>query len=266
MFFCAILPGLAAASEADDRMLATFFEKRAACSNDYAAVIAICNKVTNSMPDSLYLPVIRGVQAWHELAAGKTNQAVATLQSMLSGGVDPIALSANTMACRWLTRLDREKVRQALTAYYAAHVAFPVSLEFMQKLPENRRPAIVDRWNQAWQYRLVTFERLPGLSDQRYELQSRELQAASDYKKILAIPYGTPFSIIPTRVISRFEKQSVVEFQCLGTPPRKDMLSEGAHSGDLFFVRLAGQFTLLSNGDRWELVALPTSRSGAGLP
>ena len=266
IWLCAMLTGLAMASESDDRMLATFWEKRAVCSNDYAAVIAICKKVTNSMPDSAYLPVIRGVQAWYELTAGHAEESAATLQGMLSAGKDPIALTANTMACRWLTRLDREKVRKVLNAYYAVHVAFPGSLDFLQKIPDNGRPPIVDRWDRAWQYRLVTFEKLPGLSDQRYELRSTELNTASDFKTALAIPYGTPFSLRPMRVVSRFENQSVVEFQAGGKPPRKDMLNEGARSGDVLFVRLVAQSVLLSDGDRWDLVPLPSRRPGDGLP
>lgn len=266
IWLCSILIGPAMGSEADDRMLAVFWEKLAACSNDCAAVIALCEKVSSSLPDSACQPVIRGVQAWHELAAGNSAAGAVTLQAMLNAGKDPLALTANSMALRWLTRLDREKVRKALSGYYAEHVAFPESLDFLQKNPANRRPPLVDRWNQAWQYRLARFEKLTGLADQRYELRSTELDAASDFKTALAVPYGAPFALKPVRVVSRFENQSVVEFQFLGKPSRKAVLNEGAHSGELIFVRLLEREVLLSDGDRWALVPLPTQRPQEGRP
>ena len=55
-------------------------------------------------------------------------------------------------------------------------------------------------------------------------------------------------------------------FEPPGKPPRKAVLNEGAGSGDLFFVRLAAQSVLLSDGDRWDLVPLPSLGPGDGLP
>ncbi len=246
-----------AAAESDDRAFLAFWEKRAAATLDQAAAIEVCRKEAASQSNSVYLPVIRGVLAWHELAAGRTNEATATLTSLLSDRKDPISSAANTMACRWLTRLDRERVRAALSAYYARHVAFPESLAPLQALPERQRPPAVDRWNLPWHYRLAAFKRLAGLSDQRYELRSAELEAGSDLKAALAIPYDRPADLTPIRVISRLENQVTVEFQDRGSPPRKAALTEGSRSGSLWFVRLMGQSVLLSDGDRWNLAPLP---------
>ena len=210
------------------------------------------------MPSCPYVPVVRGVQAWNELVARRTDEASVTLQAMIGTNADPVSVAATTMARRWLTRLDREKVRQALTAYYADHVAFPDSLDALRVLPAARRPPAVDRWNKAWQYRLAEFKRLKGLTGQRYELTSGELGSDSDLKAALAVtPYGSRITVKPLRVITRLEGQSAIEFKSPGPPPRRTTVTEGARVDAVSFVRLVGDATLLSDGDQWQLVPMP---------
>jgi hypothetical protein len=252
------LAGPAAAIDEEGRFLVAFWEKQAAASNDCEAVITLCKSIAANAPANPLLPVVRGVQAWHELSAGRTNEATATLQSMLVAGDAPVAVAANTMARRWLTRLDREKVRLALSAYYAEHVGFPASLDALKPFPPDRRPPMTDRWNRPWQYRLASFARLQGLSDQRYELLSTELGSDSDLKTALAAPRddrGLPLR--PVRVINRQEGQSAVEFRSAGTPPRKTIVAEGSRVDNLHFVKLMDLSALLSDGDRWWFVELP---------
>ena len=245
------------ANEVEDRQLLAFWERRAPSVPDPAASIEVCRKEMANQPNSMYLPVIRGVMAWHELAAGRTEDGAATLKTMLTDQKDPLSLAANTMACRWLTRLDRERVRKALSDHYTRAVAYPSSLAPLLALPENQRPPAVDRWNQPWLYRLASFKRLPGLSDQRYDLRSCALDSESDLKEAKAIPYVAPTNLIPVKVISRSEGPAAVEFQAPGTPPRRMVLTEGTRAGRLYFVRLVAQSVLLSDGDRWHLVPLP---------
>lgn len=245
------------ATEVEDRQLLAFWERRAATASDPAASIEICRKEMANQPNSMYLPVIRGVMAWHELAAGRTEEGAATLKTLLTSQKDPLSAAANTLACRWLTRLDRERVRVALSAYYTRHVAYPASLSPILALPEGQRPPALDRWDQPWQYRLASFKRIPGLSDQRYDLRSGALDSESDLKTSLAIPYVAPTNLIPVKVISRTEGPAAVEFQDAATPPRRMVLTEGTRSGRFYFVRLVAQSVLLTDGDRWYLVPLP---------
>ncbi len=251
------MAGGARANEVEDRQLLAFWERRATTASDPAASIEVCRKEMANQPNSMYLPVIRGVMAWHELAAGRTEEGAATLKTLMTSEKDPLALAGNTLACRWLTRLDRERVRKALSDYYTRNVAYPASLAPVLELPANQRPPALDRWNQPWQYRLASFKRIPGLSDQRYDLRSGALDSESDLKDALAVPYAAPTNLIPVKVISRSEGPAAVEFQAPGTPPRRMVLTEGSRAGRFYFIRLVAQSVLLSDGDRWYLVPLP---------
>ena len=257
MGVCVAAARVGPAAELDDRQFLAFWGRQAAASHDSEAAIEVCRKDIAVQTNSVYLPVLRSVLAWHELHAGRAEEGAAILTTLLSDRKDLMSSSANIMARRWLTRLDRERVRKALSAYYARHVAFPESLAPLLALPEDQRPPAVDRWNQPWRYHRALFKRLAGLSDQRYELRSVELDSESDLKAILAIPYETPADLAPLRVVSRFENQAAVEFQDHAAPPLKTVLTEGARSGRFCFVHLVVQSVLLSDGDRWHLVPLP---------
>mgnify|MGYP000911945476 CR=1 FL=1 len=67
---------------------------------------------------------IKTLAAWHLLAGGRQADAVRIFESAVTGdkAARPITRFADTMARRWLTRIDHAKVEVTLKTYYADNV------------------------------------------------------------------------------------------------------------------------------------------------
>jgi hypothetical protein len=267
LFGFAVLWGLSAttlrAGDVDEKALLAIWKQHSDAPQQHAEIAAACRQFERDYALSFCVPVARGLAAWHQLAGGQTDAAVTNLTAMLSADREPIPKAANQMALRWLTRLDREKVSDALSAVYAVDVAFPDSLAPLKKLPAARQPPLADRWGQAWHYRLTAFKYLKGLVAQRYVLESAALGDGSDLHRALKIPYGSRIYLKPVNILAAAGAAQTVAFETTGDKPEPVVLSEDAAYLRITFVALTPNLLLLSDGDHWKLLSPP---AGGGSP
>ena len=180
-----------AGSEADEKAVWNLWRTHLASSNNHEAVIASFQQTQQNAPSNSLFTVARGLCSWHLLQLSKTNEALQMLEDMTATKPDNALNAAGAeMGRRWLTRIDREKVRNALSCYYLQQIAYPGNLESLKKIPRLPAPPLSDRWNVPWIYRLTGFQTIKGLDNQRYLLQSTQLKDTSDLKIALALPYA----------------------------------------------------------------------------
>lgn len=203
--------------------------------------------------------VSRGLASWHLLKIHKSDAAAPILNAMLSTGDAAFPKASNLIALRWLTRLDREKVKSALKAIYKKHIEYPAALDELQSLPAKDRPPLTDRWGKPWTYYLANFKRLTGVSAQAYTLQCAMLGVTSDITEALKIPYADTIKLKPTRVMSPGGggQSAIIEFETTGPKPEKSVLSEGTTVGNITFVFAGEKVLLLADGDYWLIVPRP---------
>jgi hypothetical protein len=187
--------------------------------------------------------VTRGKTAWQLLQDAKLEEATRLLESMLSPSTDPLPQAANEMARRWLTRLDREKVKAGLRTIYAKKIEYPNHLVGITP--------VADRWGKPWVYELTKPKFITGIAKQTYRLESTTLGPASDLATALAIPYGSRITLRPVRI-----EAGVVTFQPAGqTQPV--LLSPGTSYAGITYVEQVGAELLLTDGDHWALIPQP---------
>ena len=256
-----LLSGLGVrAQEADERALRTLWElHREALTNQPAqvAVIVACSRFETNHPASPWLPVCRGLAAWHALQGGDPGAAAGPLNALAAAhGSDPLSQAGVAMAQRWLTRLDRERLRTALQAYYRVHVRFPDTLDALAP-PANAVPLpLKDRFDKPWAYELGRFQRVRGLVGQRYTLASPTLGATSDLAQALARTYGAAV-LEPVEVTAAGEGKSAVRFKTVGPAPKDVVLTEGTDYNGLTLARVGATLLALSDGDSWWLLPRP---------
>ena len=248
----------ALAGEADENGLLILWKRHTATPENHAEIVGLCRQYEQSLPSSPYLPVVHGLAAWHQLAAGQTEEARTNLESLVSSATTPIPRAANRMALCWLTRLDLEAVRRALTAIYADKVEFPSSLSALMGIPAARRPPLTDRWGQHWNYKLTEYAHIPGLLKQRYSLESGELGETSDLQRALKIPYASRIQLAPVQVLPSQGDLHPVTFEAPGPKPVPVTLVEDANYLKITFVHVARSLIILSDGDHWLVVPPPT--------
>jgi hypothetical protein len=145
---------------------------------DHKAVIDACQGVmdkASTLGD--FLPAVKTLAAWHLLASGKQADAVRIFESALSAdkAARPVVRYADTMARRWLTRIDQAGTEKALKAYYRDNVEYPSSLAPLLNLPAGKAPPKADRFGDPWVYKIAAFGKLTGVANQRYSLCSKTL-------------------------------------------------------------------------------------------
>lgn len=188
-------------------------------------------------------PVELGQRGWQELQAGQVEEAARTFTGMLTTNADPLARAGDLMARRWLTRLDREKVKAALRAAYNRAIAYPAKLTGIE-------PA-TDRWGQPWVYELTAPRYITGLTAQSYRLESAALGGESDLAAALRRPYGARITLQPVSISG-----NIITFAQQGRPQPVVLSPGGAHDG-VIFAGLTATHVILSDGDHWKLVARP---------
>ena len=164
------------------------------------------------------------------------------------------------MGRRWLTRLDREKVRNALAAYYRNAIEYPINLQPLKKTMPSAKEStlpLADRWGAPWQYQLAAFKIIKGTRGQRYLLQSKTLLESSDLAKALERPYADRILLQPVALtISGNGAQNVV-FQTPGDQPEKILLSEGGQAAGVTLAYIGAHILILCDGDHWRVVTKP---------
>lgn len=233
---------------------------------DHQAVIAACQSVmdkASTLGD--YLPAVKTVAAWHLLAAGKRADAVRIFESALTAdrAAGPVARYADTLARRWLTRIDQEGIEKALKAYYTDHVEYPSSLAPLLNLPKEQAPPKADRFGDPWVYRAEGFSKLKTTAGQRYALSSRTLGAKA--AKLGALPfdrYGRRSAFI---VAKKSANPLSVEFETVSEEgAQRGIATESGLINGLRFLKMDadGRFALMIDGDcDYWVVATPAARS-----
>ena len=233
--------------------------------DDHEGVAAACRaaiaRLGNDDSAALgpYLPVVQTIEGWRLLQAKRTAEATTAFEAALDrgrGGSDTRLHAADTVARRWLSRIDREQVVVALDAYHREHVAFPDDLAVFQTGPVADQPPLRDRKNEPWGYQLVSFRRLKAGGQQRYALFSRSIgRETSALDVALAL---RPSDVPITFVRKNTGTPALAEFRIGSGTSQPVVVQEGARSGGLRFVAIdgLGRFALLCDDDFW-LMALP---------
>ena len=244
---------------AEEAALGAIWKLHLEATNDHSKVISACQTFKSKSPASLLSPVVDGLAAWHLLKINDAAAATGILEKMLSSPSEAVNKAGAIMAKRWLTRLDREKVRLALKYIYREAIEFPPTLDAMKTLPEAKRGPMVDRWGQTWSYRLTEFKspNLKNLRGQRYELRSAMLAADSDLAQALARPYAAKINFKADKVIVASPGNETVEFVSTDEKPRKVVLSRGTEADGLSFSFIGSSLVVLSDGDYWTVLPRP---------
>ncbi len=223
----------------------------------HTQIVAICNQIESRHPRLRFLPVVQGLAAWHLLRDGQFRDAERVLLQMNRAPATPLGRNAQRMARTWLTRLDREQVRQALKVIYTKNVQFPESLDPLQALAPADRPPLTDRWGDPWIYEWTTFRFLQVGPGQRYRLESRNIRPPSDIKAALNLPYGQGIEIRPVRLIDGGGNRETIEFERTIDPPERILLAAGASYRGQTLAYLGQRILILTDGDHWAIYPKP---------
>lgn len=241
------------AASLDERALWQLWVSHTNSISDHRAADAVCKAFLAKSPDDTAAVVVRGIEAWHLLKSGNTNEASALLNAMLAipGNATSLQQAGATMARNWLTRLDRERVKDALKKVYRRDVEFPGSLEEIKGLKLAQLPPFTDRWDKPWVYRLESS--LKGMQKQQYVLESSRLGSGSDLEKALNVPYASRINLMPVRA-SQIGNDTY-EF---ATPLQKGIfLPEGAEREGIVVAYLGANVIVLSDGTHWRIALKP---------
>ena len=245
-----------ASAPADEAAAGRLWQFHQQKTSDHAAVVKACVAFEKQYPQSPLITLSHGLAGWHLLKMEQPRAAAPLFETMISDNpASPLAEAGNTMARRWMTRLDREKVREALRRYYSHNIEFPAVVDKLDKLPADQRPPMTDRWKNTWVYRLTGFKRVGGLFDQKYLLQSAALTTDSDFKEALAKPYPAESGLKPLRYVSREAGKRSVQF---AAGAEQILLSEGTKQGPWIFAYAGETLLVLCDGDHWLLLPSPT--------
>ena len=222
------------------------------------AVIEACNRATGV---GEFLPVVRTLAAWHLLASGRQQDAILNFESALTTDrtASAIARNADTMARRWLTRIDHIAVERALKAHYTTNVEFPGSLQSILSLPNP--PPRTDRFGTAWVYKAEQMK-ISKARNQKFSLHSQTL--GSRLTAMQSLPF-TSYGKRQAAIVARRQGSPVMlEFETVteaGT--QRGTASEGSAVNGIRFLKLAsdGQFAVMieNESDFW-VVATTRSR------
>jgi hypothetical protein len=221
--------------------------------DDHAAVMTACNQFRIKAPQDPFCVVVAGMEAWHLLAMGNTNAAMALFEPMLSipENATPLQSAGAEMARGWLTRLDREKVRAALKKIYLKKIEFPSSLDPIKTLKMKSLPPFTDRWGKPWMYRLESS--IKGLESQQYVLESSQLGSRSDLAKALALPYAGRVSLEPVKVSP--VSADTVEFALRGG--KSGYLQAGGVLNGVTVAYIGMNIIVMADESHWRVVLKP---------
>lgn len=234
---------------------------------DHKAVIEVCQSVmdkSSTLGD--FLPAVKTLAAWHLLASGNEADAVRIFESALTSDkttAKPVARYADTMARRWLTRIDCVQTEKALKFYYADHVEYPSSFAPLLSLPKDKAPPKTDRFDEPWAYKTEEFSKLKKLKNQRFSLFSKNL--GSKLTQLSAFPF-TSYGRKTASIVARKSLNPLtVEFETVtesGT--QHGIASENGLINGIRFLKLDSEdrFALMidSECDFWVVATSARSR------
>ncbi len=196
-------------------------------------LVVLVAAATAQLPD-------RGNQALDLLKAGQTNEAAGIFEALLTDNpADATARAADDFARRWLTRLDREKLKAQLQELYRQHIEYPASI-----------PPAPDRWGKPWSYRVVDLKHIAGTKSQSFVLESPTLGTNSDLRAALN-NLAAPF---PWKIVSADDK--VATFTRPGNP-QPVLLSAGTTLDGVTLIQIGDRDLIVCDGDRWLRIPVP---------
>ncbi|MEI6072304.1 MAG: hypothetical protein WCS31_10965 [Verrucomicrobiae bacterium] len=239
------------ARAADEDALLMLWNQHMKTPDDHEAVVKACRDFASAHPGDPLLPVVRGLEAWHRLRAGRRGEALQILTADLTAPPGPVTDGARRVAQGWMSRMDRDQVAGALQAYYRKNVAYPKTLE---QLPADARPPLGDRFGKPWNYRLSGLAKVPGFEDQKYSLQSAALGDLSDFKESLELPYAARIAAVPQQVIAAPGNSPMVKFRVAGTSV---LLGVGQAAGSLHLAFAGEKILVVCDDTHWKILSRP---------
>lgn len=249
--------GVQAARAADEEGLVALWKQHMAAGDEHEAVIGACRAFSAAHASDPLLPVVRGIEAWHTLRAGRREEAFALYEADLALPPSPLNECARRLARGWMTRADREKVAAALQAFYRKEIVYPKNLGDIAAHPKLKTPPAfpeTDRFGKPWEYGLVELQKLKGLPAQKYALRSAVLGDLSELKSAEGLPYAGRISAVPVRVIAMPDNTSAVSFK---TPTGTALSLLGPGEGGLHLAFVGARIIVVCDHTHWKLLARP---------
>ena len=252
-----IMLGSASTAAPNEKALWQIWELHQENADDHKKVIQACLLFKKQNPADPFVAVTSTLAAWHVMKLDLNKQATALMKPYLALEGDGINEGARIMTQTWITRMDREHLAAALKFYYGKEVKYPASLRELAafpKLPPELAPPTNDRFGKPWKYKLAGFKTIPGLFDQKYELESGKLGIDSDLEESLIWPYGERMHMTAVRMKDATTVEMVRGTDIQG--PRVP-LSLNRKVDDVLLAYVGQHLLVFSNKDHWTIVAKP---------
>jgi hypothetical protein len=246
-------------AEPNEKGLWQVWELHTAQPADHAAIIAACIGFSKLDPKDPLVPVSTTLAAWHLLAMDKPADAAKLLTLYASLGGSTLNEGVADMARAWLTRLDRQRVREALQFHYRKEVRYPRTLKELAEfaaLPAELQGPATDRYGQPWKYKLAGFKTIPGLLDQKYELTSAKLGIDSDLEETMAWPYATRIRMVPVKAMPNGIEMNRGPFGIEG-PQDTFVMGTGQKVDGVTLVYIGRNLLILTDRDHWQVLRKP---------
>jgi hypothetical protein len=234
------------------------WKQHLAAPDNHDATHKACQEFEKAHAGDPLLPVVRGLEEWHALRAGRTSEAMQMFEADLAAPAGSVNDGARRLAKGWLTRSDREKVAAALQSYYRKQIAYPKTLDLVLTLAKGTgepAPPAQDRFGQPWSYQLVGFAKLPGITDQKYQLRSSLLGETSDLKTAVRLPYAAQIKATPLQVIAAPGNPEAVKFNLGGGSA--SMIGLGQVAGDLHLAFVGAHIVVVCDYTHWKIFPRP---------
>jgi hypothetical protein len=272
---CVFLPILlsaslpAGAAEPDERGLWELWQQHAQPPHDHKALLTACQAFNDKHPSDPLAVVSQTLAGWHLLQLGRQEDAVKVFVRLSKSRGSSLEDGGKTISLAWLTRMDRDRIKESLQFYYRRKMAYPAKLADLAaypKLPESLVFADRDRWDSTWSYQLTGFRTIPNMLDQKYRLRSVRLGGGSDLAEALAVPCGGLLRIEPVRVSSSVTGMEVLELRHLPeseggaeeAPAReKIMLKVGSRTESVFLAYVGPHLVIVSDYHHWKVLPRP---------
>jgi hypothetical protein len=239
-----------------ERQLWVIWKKHKSSQSEHKEIITQCNRMEQKCPNSSLLVPAKEIKAWHLFRLKQISSGYNLFNGIVNEySLNPVVTAGKEVARRWLTRLDREKLRIYLKKYYTSNIRFPESLAVFARLPASKQPPLKDQWGHKWDYSLVNFKYLKGFNDQKYTLESKKLGNNSDFSEMINKPYKTSLEIEPVKTL-KSGSQETIKFKVDGLK-QNIILSEGSDVRGITLAYLGKRIIILSDGDYWVVMPKP---------
>lgn len=253
----------------DERGLWELWQKHANPPYEHEALLASCLEFNKTHSTDPLIVIGESLAGWHLLQLGRNEEAREIFSRLAGKNGTPLQKGAGMMAKAWLTRLDREGIKEALQFYYRKKIAYPSKLSVLAeypKIPDRLKFIEKDHFGSSWSYELTGFSRLPGMLDQKYRLRSIRLGSSSDLAEALQVPCGELLRVEPMRMSSTLVGMEVLELRVLqeqkdGAEEESDsdkvILKVGSRADSVFLAYVGNYLVVVSDYHHWKVMSKP---------